>query len=52
MALGQPEVWGGPGTDEGLFNEPRDIAVDQGGNVYVADTGNCRIQKFNKISSL
>lgn len=47
MALGQPEVWGGPGTDEGLFNEPRDIAVDKEGNVYVADTGNRRIQKFD-----
>ena len=47
MILGQPEVWGGPGTDEGKFNEPRDIAVDQEGNVYVADTGNRRIQKFD-----
>jgi len=47
MALGQPEVWGGPGTDEGLFNEPRDIAVDKEGNIYVADTGNRRIQKFD-----
>ena len=47
MALGQPEVWGGPGAEERLFNEPRDIAVDQEGNVYVADTGNRRIQKFD-----
>ena len=47
MALGQPEIWGGPGADNGLFNEPRDIAVDKEGNVYVADTGNRRIQKFN-----
>jgi DNA-binding beta-propeller fold protein YncE len=47
MALGQPVIWGGPGADEGLFNEPRDIAVDQEGNVYVADTGNRRIQKFD-----
>ena len=47
MGLGPIEVWGGPGTDEGLFNEPRDIAVDQEGNVYVADTGNRRVQKFS-----
>jgi sugar lactone lactonase YvrE len=47
MALGQAEIWGGPGTDEGLFKEPRDIAVDREGDVYVADTGNRRIQKFN-----
>ncbi|MBC8263909.1 MAG: glycosyltransferase family 39 protein [Anaerolineales bacterium] len=47
MTLGQPVIWGGPGADEGLFNEPRDIAVDKEGNVYVADTGNRRIQKFD-----
>ncbi len=47
MALGQPVIWGGPGTEEGLFNEPRDVAVDAEGNVYVADTGNRRIQKFD-----
>jgi len=29
-----------------MFKEPRGIAVDSGGNVYVADTGNYRIQKF------
>ncbi len=47
MALGQPVIWGGPGADERLFSEPRDIAVDQEGNAYVADTGNRRIQKFD-----
>ena len=47
MALGQPVVWGGPGTEEGQFNEPRDVAVDGEGNVYVADTGNRRVQKFD-----
>jgi 4-amino-4-deoxy-L-arabinose transferase-like glycosyltransferase/sugar lactone lactonase YvrE len=47
ITLGQSEIWGGPGTDNGLFKEPRDIAVDREGNVYVADTGNRRIQKFD-----
>ncbi len=39
--------WGTPGSEDGQFGEPRGIAVDSGGNVYVADTFNDRIQKFN-----
>ena len=39
--------WGSPGVDPGQFNEPIGIAVDASGNVYVSDTGNNRIQKFN-----
>ena len=35
------------GRDPGGFWGPRDIALDETGNVYVADTGNKRIQKFN-----
>jgi len=31
----------------GTFNDPQGIAVDSNGNVYVADTNNYRIQKFN-----
>ncbi len=30
----------------GTFNEPWGVAVDSGGNVYVADTWNHRVQKF------
>lgn len=37
-------TWGGPGSGEGQFKEPRDIAVDNQGHVYVADTGNKRVQ--------
>ncbi len=36
-------TWGGPGDAAGQFNEPRDVAV-LGDRVYVADTGNRRVQ--------
>lgn len=41
--------WGGfyPSSDDGNFNRPCGVAVDNSGNVYVADTANGRIQKFN-----
>jgi uncharacterized protein (TIGR03663 family) len=37
---------GQTGRDAGGFWGPRDIALDSQGNVYVADTGNKRIEKF------
>lgn len=39
--------WGGLGTAAGLFDGPVFVAVDDVGNVYVADSGNHRVQKFN-----
>ena len=39
--------WGSPGSDDGQFNYPQGVATDSAGNVYVADTFNQRIQKFN-----
>ncbi len=38
---------GGYGAAEGLFIKPAGLAVDQQGNLYVADSGNNRIQKFD-----
>ena len=34
--------------DENLaFNMPSDIVLDDAGNIYILDAGNCRIQKFS-----
>ncbi|MFT3744911.1 MAG: 6-bladed beta-propeller [Pyrinomonadaceae bacterium] len=38
---------GGEGSGNGQFSRPRGIAVDSKGNIYVADTGNSRVQKFD-----
>lgn len=38
--------WGGSGTADGQLDEPYDIELDAFGNMYVADSGNDRIQKF------
>ena len=41
--------FGGAGTTAGLFQTPIGVAVDQrGGKVYVADSANARVQRFNK----
>jgi len=39
--------WGGIGDGVGQFNEPRDVAVIRD-MVYIADTGNRRIQVFDR----
>ena len=39
--------FGGEGTGPGLFSDPRAIAVDGGGNIYVADYSDGRIQRFS-----
>ena len=38
--------WGGYGIEPGQFIQPQGIAVDAHGDIYVADTGNARIQKL------
>ncbi len=46
---GQPDLTGDPAPDSaaGRFNEPRSLAADADGNVYVVDHGNARVQKFD-----
>jgi hypothetical protein len=36
------------GSDNAHFSNPANVYIDQAGNIYVADTDNCRVQKFNR----
>jgi DNA-binding beta-propeller fold protein YncE len=40
--------WGTEGNGDGQFKDLEGIIVDSKGNVYVADSGNNRIQKFDR----
>ena len=39
--------FGGGGSGAGQFDDPRGIAVDADGNIFVADYGSGRVQKFD-----
>jgi streptogramin lyase len=43
--------WGRHGSGDGQFSNTWQIEVDSSGNVYVADAGNKRIQKFQPVST-
>jgi DNA-binding beta-propeller fold protein YncE len=43
--FGTPSKAGNP--EKGTFSSPTNVAVDRQGNIYVADTFNCRVQKLN-----
>ncbi len=41
-------VLGTQGPGNGQFEAPSDVAIDSSGNIWVADKGNARIQKFDQ----
>jgi len=41
-------IGGLEGEENQLFHQPMDIIADEDGNIYVLDSGNYRIQKFDK----
>jgi sugar lactone lactonase YvrE len=54
MDLSEPPVTafhGGKGSGKGQFDDPRGLALDNNGNILVADTGNARIEKFSPNGS-
>jgi DNA-binding beta-propeller fold protein YncE len=44
-------TWGSEGSGDGQFHVPEGVAVDGSGNVYVADQGNDRVQKFTSTGT-
>jgi predicted membrane-bound mannosyltransferase/sugar lactone lactonase YvrE len=45
-------VWGTAGSETGQFNAPRSVAVAPDGSIYVADSRNHRIEKFDANGQL
>lgn len=44
---GSQIIIGGEGPSNGQLNAPSDVAIDSAGNIYVADTNNGRINKYD-----
>jgi sugar lactone lactonase YvrE len=49
---GYSREFGSTGTGDGQLNEPKDVAVDTAtGDIYVADSGNHRVDKFDSAGN-
>ena len=44
-------TWGTTGTADGQFDNPTGVAIDSDGNVYIVDSNNDRIQKFDSTGA-
>jgi sugar lactone lactonase YvrE/type II secretory pathway pseudopilin PulG len=42
---------GSAGSANGQFSSPRGVAIDSSGNIWVADSGNFRVQKFSSTGT-
>lgn len=52
LNAGEPKRFGSRGSEPGQIRNARGIALDATGNIWVADTGNDRVQKFSVDGSL
>ncbi|MCU0821285.1 MAG: hypothetical protein MUC95_02285 [Spirochaetes bacterium] len=45
--LNVKKSFGSPGNEDGMFHGPEGVSFDKSGNVYIVDSGNYRVQKFD-----
>jgi uncharacterized protein (TIGR03663 family) len=52
VTLTADTVFGQPGSEPGYFNAPRGVAIAPDGSIFVADTGNNRIQHLSSTGEV